>query len=60
MNDFAKHIEEWTSKRLDWDEDEIVWVASQDGGELIEYFTHLHRKMQAEKARHEALMLKIL
>ena len=56
MNDFVGHIEEWTGRRLDWDEDELVWVASRDGGELIEYFAHIHRRMQEEKARHEAEM----
>lgn len=53
MNDFVKHIEEWTSRRLDWDEDELVWVASREACELIEYHTHIHRKTQEEKARQD-------
>jgi hypothetical protein len=49
MNDFVGHIEEWTSRRLDWDEDELVRVASRDACEIIEWVAHIHRRMQEEK-----------
>jgi len=47
------HIRDWTSHELNWDEDKVVWTAAHDGGELIEYFTLLLKKMN--RAEREIL-----
>ena len=54
--DLNKAVSEWTGTNLNWKEDDLVWVASQDGGELIEYFKNLVKKMQEAEVRYAAEM----
>lgn len=51
-----EHVESWTSHPLNWDEDEVVWTAAHDGGELIEYFTKLLGVMRDHEAQVKATM----
>ena len=54
--DLNKAVSEWTGTNLNWKEDDLVWVASQDGGELIEYFKNLVKKMEVAKVKYAAEM----
>jgi|LakMenEpi03Aug12_release.lakeMendotaPanAssembly.Ray.scaffolds.fasta_scaffold3890419_1 hypothetical protein len=54
--DLNKVVSEWTGTNLNWKEDDLVWVASQDGGELIEYFKNLVKKMEVAKVKYAAEM----
>jgi hypothetical protein len=51
MNDI---VMKWTGRDLAWNEAEMVWIASQDGGELIQYFTNLVKKMKVAEVTASA------
>ncbi len=51
-------VMDWTGHELNWDEDEMVWIASRDGGELIQYFSNLVKKMKVAEAEVSATMAK--
>lgn len=57
-NEVNDHIADWTGHDLNWDEDELVWAAAHDGGELIEYFTNLLKKMRDHEAQVKATMMR--
>lgn len=48
--ELTAHVNDWTGTQLNWNEDDVVWAASHDGGELIAYFEKLLRKMKRERA----------
>ena len=49
-------MSEWTGTNLNWKEEEVVWAGGRDGGELIEYFKNLVKKMQEAEVRYAAEM----
>lgn len=49
MNAFVK---EWTGTDMNWCKEDMVWLSTQDGGELITYFENLVKKMKRERERY--------
>ena len=54
--DLNKVVSEWTGTNLNWKEEEVVWAGGRDGGELIEYFKNLVKKMEVAEVRYAAEM----
>jgi hypothetical protein len=49
MNELVK---EWTGTDMNWCKEDMVWLATQDGGELITYFENLIKKMKRDRERY--------
>ena len=49
MNELVK---EWTGTDLNWCKEDMVWLSTQDGGELITYFENLVKKMKRGRERY--------
>ena len=48
------HVNEWSGEELNWKSEDVIWTATQDGGELIKYFKHLVKKMEQARAEYIA------
>lgn len=46
------HVKEWTGTDLNWSKEDMVWLATQDGGELVTYFEVLVIKMKRARERY--------
>ena len=48
------HVKECSGRDLNWDSDDVIWTATQDGGELIKYFKQLVKTMERARAEYIA------
>jgi hypothetical protein len=46
------HVKEWTGTDLNWSKEDMVWLATQDGGELVTYFEVFVIKMKRARERY--------
>jgi len=46
------HVKEWTGTHMNWCKEDMVWLATQDGGELVTYFEVLVIKMKRARERY--------
>lgn len=52
--EFNDEVKAWSGTELNWNEDDVVWTATQDDGTILKYLESVVKRIHRECASYRA------